>query len=106
MPPCTRQCLPAPLPAHRLRRPTRRAAGPAKRASRLGGIAVLGRPDEAAAICPAVGIEAVLVTAGSVSGKELRKLMEECRAAGVSLKVIPTLDMVLDGRQRVTVRDV
>jgi len=48
----------------------------------------------------------VLVTAGSVTGKELRRLMERCRAAGATLKVIPALDQLLDGQHRVTIRDV
>jgi FlaA1/EpsC-like NDP-sugar epimerase len=81
-------------------------ADPAKRRDRPGGIPVLGPPEEVTAIATAAGVEAVLVTAGSVSGKELRGLMERCRAAGATLKVIPALDQLIDGQQRVTIRDV
>jgi FlaA1/EpsC-like NDP-sugar epimerase len=81
-------------------------ADPAKRRDRPGGMPVLGPPDDVTAIATAAGVETVLVTAGSVTGKELRRLMERCRAAGATLKVIPALDQLLDGRQRVTIRDV
>jgi FlaA1/EpsC-like NDP-sugar epimerase len=81
-------------------------ADPAKRRDRPGGIPVLGPPEEVTAIATAAGVEAVLVTAGSVSGKELRRLMEHCRAAGATLKVIPALDQLLDGQQRIAIRDV
>src|SRR5262249_39750984 len=79
---------------------------PAKRRDRPGGMPVLGPPEDATAIATAAGVEAVLVTARRVSGKELRRLVERGRAGGATPQGISALDQLLDGQQRVTIRDV
>ena len=74
--------------------------------SRLGGVPVLGRPDDAPKFAAAFGAEDVLVISGNLPGKRLRPLMRRCEEAGLKLRVLPAVDELLHGSVRVQVRDV
>jgi FlaA1/EpsC-like NDP-sugar epimerase len=74
--------------------------------SRLGGVPVLGRPDDAPKFAAALGAEDVLIISGNLPGKRLRPLMRRCEEAGLKLRVLPAVDELLHGSFRVQVRDV
>ena len=74
--------------------------------TRLGGVPVLGRPDDAPRFAAALGAEDVLVMGGILPGKRLRPLMRRCEEAQLKLRVIPAVDELLHGSFRVQVRDV
>jgi len=77
-----------------------------KRGSRLGQIPVLGHLEEVREIAAASGAKDVLVTAGTLPGKRLRRLMEACDQAGLNLKIIPPLEDLFNGDHRVPIRDI
>lgn len=78
----------------------------AGKGARLGQIPVLGTLEEVHSVAAAAKATDVLVTAGTLSGPRLRKLMETCQADGLKLKVIPPVEDRLDGDYRIPIRDI
>jgi len=77
--------------------------------TRFGGLLVRGRLDDVANVAQQCGAKDVFVLDGSLSGRILRRLMSDCRAAGVHIRIIANIyDLVpASGRQRrLAVRDV
>jgi len=73
---------------------------------RLGGVPVVGRPEAAPALAGSFGVEDVLVVSGSLTGKQMRVLMERCQAAELNFKVLPGMDELLNSNFRLQLRDV
>lgn len=73
--------------------------------TRLAGIPVVGRPDAAASLATAFGIDEILVVADAMPGRQLRQLMTGCDEAGVALKVLPKFGDLLNHNYRVSIRD-
>jgi FlaA1/EpsC-like NDP-sugar epimerase len=70
------------------------------------GLPVLGTPEQAPQIAVRLDVQEVLVISGSLTGKELRTLMEGCAQVDVELKVIPGLEDLVAGDYSVQIRDV
>jgi len=66
--------------------------------SRLGGAPVLGPLADAAPLARRYGAAEIFVLAGSLSGGQMRQLLEACRAAGIALKVIANVYDLVPGR--------
>jgi FlaA1/EpsC-like NDP-sugar epimerase len=73
--------------------------------SSLGGVPFLGSPEQAVAIARRRKVRDILVVAHSISGRRLRELVDECRQAGIEVKMIPSLDDLLSNSYRLQVRD-
>ena len=74
--------------------------------SRLGQIPILGPVENVREIAAATRAKEVLVTAGTLSGTRLRKLMEVCEEAGLNLKIIRSAEDRLHGDHRIPLRDI
>jgi FlaA1/EpsC-like NDP-sugar epimerase len=74
--------------------------------STWGGVPVLGRPSDTVRIAGLVDVNHVLVISGLLVGGELRRLVDDCKAAGLTLKVIPALDELVTGNYSLQLRDV
>ena len=74
--------------------------------STWGGIPVLGRPSDTVRIAGLVDVNHVLVISGLLVGGELRRLVDDCKEAGLTLKVIPALDELVTGNYSLQMRDV
>src|SRR5262249_29060357 len=68
--------------------------------SRLGGTSVLGGLDEAASAARTCGASDVLVMAGSLTRKSLRRLMDHCERARVGVKIIANVYDLINGVSR------
>ena len=79
---------------------------PGRLGSFVGGIPVLGRPEDALQMALVLGAEDILVISGVLTGKEVRSLMDNCTAAGLTLKVIPAVDELLASDYALQIRDV
>jgi FlaA1/EpsC-like NDP-sugar epimerase len=79
---------------------------PSHHGSLLGGIPVLGNPSEAVQLAAARKVRDILLPARSITGAQLRSLMDKCRQAQIQLKIIPPLDELLQGAYRLQLRDV
>ena len=77
-----------------------------RQGSMVGGIPVLGSPNDALHICGLLNVEALLVISGVLPGTGLRSLMEGCERVNVTLKVIPALDDLIEGEYSLQIRDV
>ncbi len=66
--------------------------------NRFSGIPVLGTIDRAGLEVARHRVEEVLVQSGSLTGKQFRRLFDECTEAGATVKVIPAIDELLGER--------
>ena len=64
----------------------------------FAGFRVLGPLSRTAAEVERRRVDEVLVRSGALTGKQFRKLFDECTAAGATVKVIPAIDELLQGR--------
>jgi FlaA1/EpsC-like NDP-sugar epimerase len=78
----------------------------ARKGSRLGQIPILGNLDDLHTVAAAYRITDVLVTAGTLPGRQLRQLMESCDQAGLKLKIIRSVEDRFSGDHRVPIRDI
>lgn len=78
----------------------------ARKGSRLGQIPILGNLEDLRTIAAAYRITDVLVTAGTLPGRQLRQLMETCGKAGLNLKIIRSVEDRFSGDHRVPIRDI
>ena len=71
---------------------------PRKRGTYIDGVPVTDRVGAAPELVQSLKINEIIVAAPSASGKEMRGIIESCRAAGVPFKVMPATWEVLDKR--------
>jgi FlaA1/EpsC-like NDP-sugar epimerase len=76
-----------------------------KNRSRLGQLPILGSVEDVCQIAAATRATDVLVTAGTLPGPRLRRLMEACDKAALTLKIIPPLEERLNGDCRIPIRN-
>jgi FlaA1/EpsC-like NDP-sugar epimerase len=74
--------------------------------TRIGGIPVVGTYDQACATAKRLGVEQILLAGGALTGKEVRRLMEEARRAAIEVKVLPSYEQLLAGRLAVQPRPI
>lgn len=77
-----------------------------KKGTRFGQIPVLGNIQDVRTIASAARTEIVLVTAGTITGTALRDLMEHCSESDLVLKIVPPVGELLNGNDRVPIRDI
>jgi FlaA1/EpsC-like NDP-sugar epimerase len=66
----------------------------------------LGTANQAVAIAGKYEVREILVIANSLLGKQLRDLIKQCRQAEVAVKMIPSVEDLLNGQYKLQVRDV
>jgi FlaA1/EpsC-like NDP-sugar epimerase len=76
------------------------------RGERLGRIPVLGGLEDIRAIIASTNATDILVTAGILSGPQMRELMEECHQLGLMLKIIPPVEDLFDGDHHIPIREI
>lgn len=62
---------------------------------RIGGVRVLGTLEEACTLADRYGVGELLVAGGSLSGKEVRRLVEDARKFGIGVKVLPSYEQLI-----------
>ena len=75
-------------------------------AGQLGQIPILGHIDDIVEVSAACGTTEVLVMADVLPGKRLRALVNDCRGAGLELKIIPAFESRLVGDARIPIRQI
>jgi FlaA1/EpsC-like NDP-sugar epimerase len=73
---------------------------------RFGQLKVLGGVDDLLEIAAENEATDILVISGVVPGERIRKLMEECKEAGLVLKIIPPIEDLFNGDHRIPLRDI
>ncbi len=74
--------------------------------NRIGGIPVVGTFDQACQVATRLGVKEILLAGGALTGKEVRRLMEEARRASIEVKVLPSYEQLLAGRIAVQPRPI
>ncbi|NDC63187.1 MAG: polysaccharide biosynthesis protein [Planctomycetia bacterium] len=70
--------------------------------TRFAGFEVLGGLERAAVEVTRHRIDDVIVQSGTLTGRKFRRLLDDCAAAGATVKVIPAIDELLEGRDERT----
>ncbi len=81
-------------------------ADASRHGSMLSGVPVLGKPQDAPRYAPALEVQEVLVVSGNLSGKQLRELLERCESADLAVKVLPSVDELLESNYHIQIREV
>ena len=63
----------------------------------IGGVPVLGMLEDTCELANSLSVSEVLITAGELSGQQVRKLVEQGQQSGVSVKVLPSYEQLLRG---------
>ena len=63
----------------------------------IAGTPVLGTLDETCAIAERHGVNTVLV-AGELSGRQSRRIVEQCRVSAIDVRILPTYEELITGR--------
>jgi FlaA1/EpsC-like NDP-sugar epimerase len=78
----------------------------AARGRTVGGITVLGTPGELDRHAARLGADRALIASGTLSGAEVRQVVDAGRAAGVRVQVLPPIDALVRGDLAIRPRDV
>ncbi len=65
--------------------------------SRVAGVPVLGTIDETCLLAKRRGVGEVLIATGELSGRQVRKLMDDARQYGINVKVLPGYNQLIAG---------
>ncbi len=63
----------------------------------IGGVPVVGGLDDLFSLAKSSNVSDVLITAGQFSGQQVRRLVTQGKASGVSVKVLPSYEQLLRG---------
>jgi len=70
----------------------------AKQRERIHGVEVVGTRSDLPNVIARCDIDEVIVATEGLAGQELRTMFEHCRTAGASLRIVPPVDSLIDGR--------
>ncbi|HVH43264.1 MAG TPA: nucleoside-diphosphate sugar epimerase/dehydratase, partial [Labilithrix sp.] len=74
----------------------------AKQNERIHGVPVIGAIDDVAMLVTREQIDEVILAIPSMTGQEIRRIVELCRPSGVSVRTLPGVDSLIDGRVTVS----
>lgn len=78
-----------------------------KKGGSVGGVKVLGTSEDLARLIDELNIEQVVIAIDQAQGKEIRRILDVCRAIPVKARIVPSLNEIAHGRVNVSrIRDV
>lgn len=75
---------------------------PAKLNERIHGVPVIGVLDDVALLAKREAIDEIIVAIPTATGPEMRRIVDLCRPTGASLRTVPAVDSLIDGRVTVS----
>ncbi len=75
-----------------------------RRKAILGGVPVLGHLGDVVKVAEKIGAADVLVPAGTLDGGSLRRLTNQCIAAGLNVRVLPRFEDAMAGTKEIPLR--
>ncbi|MBX3196826.1 MAG: polysaccharide biosynthesis protein [Labilithrix sp.] len=75
---------------------------PEKQKERIHGVPVIGVIDDVALLAKREHVDEILFAIPSMTGQEFRRVVELCRPTGASLRTLPGVDSLIDGRVTVS----
>lgn len=70
---------------------------PAKQNERIHGIPVIGKINDVELLAKRERIDEIILAMPSMTGQEIRRVVELCRPTGASLRTLPSVDSLIDG---------
>ncbi|OHB68815.1 MAG: hypothetical protein A2V70_11365 [Planctomycetes bacterium RBG_13_63_9] len=64
----------------------------------IGGVPVIGTVEQTCQLAERHAVQEVLIATGELSGRRIRKLVEDTRFHGVRVKVLPSYEQLISGR--------
>ncbi len=64
----------------------------------IGGVPVVGGIDSTVALAKSLNAVELLIASSSISGKQVRRIVEESAGHGIEVKVLPSYDQLFNGR--------
>ena len=78
-----------------------------KKGGSVSGVKVLGTSDDLARLIDELNIEQVVIAIDQAQGKEIRRILDVCRAIPVKARIVPSLNEIAHGRVKISrIRDV
>ncbi len=74
---------------------------PGKTGRYIHGVPILGGIDKLDAVAAEKRVREVIVASPSITGGEMRKIVESCERAGVLCKTVPAIGDILNGKRSV-----
>ncbi len=74
--------------------------------ARIGGVRIVGHLEETCHLALRHGVEDVLIVRDALSGKQVRRLVEQGRRQGIHVKVLPSYQELLSGKVAIHPRPV
>lgn len=74
--------------------------------SRIGGVPVIGMLDDTCRLAQKHGISQILITAGELSGQQVRQLVEDARQTEALVNVLPSYEQLIGGQVDLRPREV
>ncbi|MBN2218405.1 MAG: polysaccharide biosynthesis protein [Pirellulales bacterium] len=66
--------------------------------SRVAGVRVLGTIEETCRLAQRRGVREVLIATGELSGRQIRRLIDDAQPLGINVKVLPSHEQLINGR--------
>ncbi|MBN2022406.1 MAG: polysaccharide biosynthesis protein [Pirellulales bacterium] len=66
--------------------------------SRIGGVPVVGTIDETCQLALRHGVGEILLTSGDLSGRQVRRLVDDAQRHGIRVKILPSYEQLITGR--------
>ena len=73
---------------------------------RISGIPILGKFDDTCALAKSMHVEHIFISAGALSGRRVRQLMDDCAQEGVQVRVLPSYEELLNNKVQLSTRSV
>jgi FlaA1/EpsC-like NDP-sugar epimerase len=77
-----------------------------RQGTRIGGVPVIGKSYQICPLAERHGVHDVLIAAGSLSGKQVRQLVEQARRHSICVKVLPSYEQLINGKLEIRARPV
>jgi len=75
---------------------------PGKKGRRIHDVPILGSIEDLGRIAVEKGVREVIVASPSITGKEMRKIVEACERINVACKTVPAISDILNGKLNVS----
>lgn len=73
---------------------------------RIGGVPIIGTVDQTCRLAERHGVGELLIAAGGLSGRQVRRLIEEAHAHSIQVKVLPSYEQLINGSVAIRPRPV
>ena len=79
---------------------------PKRLGTRIGGVSVIGTIDQIGRLADRHQVSEVLIAAGQLSGRQVRKLVDDTRDLGINVHVLPSYEQLITGSVAIRPRPV